>query len=193
MEQNTNVKTRHRLFEGYSFDGKTILLILLLLFVVGAVSGWFYEMGFYRIDQGQFVKRGHGVGPWLPIYGFGSLFILLTTARLKKYPLAVFSVAGLVSGALEFATGWALYHFWDGLRLWDYNTEIWNWGNIGGYVCIRSVLFFACAGLLLVYGIAPLICRLAERLPKWAMTALTGVLFGLFLVDFIIGYILKPL
>ena len=193
MAQNTKVKARHRLFEAYPFDGKTILLILLLLFVVGAVSGWLYEMGFYRIDQGQFIKRGHGIGPWLPIYGFGSLFILVTTARLKKHPLAVFAVAGLVSGVLEFATGWALYHFWDGLRLWDYNTEIWNWGNIGGYVCIRSVLFFAFAGLLLVYGVFPLLCHLAEKLPKPAMIAVSVIPFGLFMADIITGYCLKPM
>ena len=129
MEQKNR---RPRLFEGHDFDRKTMALVLLLLFVVGAVSGWLYEMGFYRIDLGQFVKRGHGIGPWLPIYGFGSVLILLTTFRLRKHPLAVFGMAGLASGVLEFGTGWVLYHFWGGLRLWDYNTEIWKWGNMGG-------------------------------------------------------------
>ena len=86
MEQKNR---RPRLFEGHDFDRKTMALVLLLLFVVGAVSGWLYEMGFYRIDLGQFVKRGHGIGPWLPIYGFGSVLILLTTFRLRKHPLAV--------------------------------------------------------------------------------------------------------
>ena len=102
-------------------------------------------------------------------------------------------MAGLASGVLEFGTGWVLYHFWDGLRLWDYNTEIWNWGNIGGYVCLRSVLFFALAGLLLVYVIFPVLCNLAERLPRWAMAIISLVPFGLFLADFITGYVLKPL
>ena len=190
MEQKNR---RPRLFGGHDFDRKTMALVLLLLFVVGAVSGWLYEMGFYRIDLGQFVKRGHGIGPWLPIYGFGSVLILLTTFRLRKHPLAVFGMAGLASGVLEFGTGWVLYHFWDGLRLWDYNTEIWNWGNIGGYVCLRSVLFFALAGLLLVYVIFPVLCNLAERLPRWAMAIISLVPFGLFLADFITGYVLKPL
>ena len=190
MEQKNR---RPRLFEGHDFDRKTMALVLLLLFVVGAVSGWLYEMGFYRIDLGQFVKRGHGIGPWLPIYGFGSVLILLTTFRLRKHPLAVFGMAGLASGVLEFGTGWVLYHFWDGLRLWDYNTEIWNWGNIGGYVCLRSVLFFALAGLLLVYVIFPVLCNLAERLPRWAMAIISLVPFGLFLSDFTTGYVLKPL
>lgn len=190
MEQKNR---RPRLFEGHDFDRKKMALVLLLLFVVGAVSGWLYEMGFYRIDLGQFVKRGHGIGPWLPIYGFGSVLILLTTFRLRKHPLAVFGMAGLASGVLEFGTGWVLYHFWDGLRLWDYNTEIWNWGNIGGYVCLRSVLFFALAGLLLVYVIFPVLCNLAERLPRWAMAIISLVPFGLFLADFTTGYVLKPL
>lgn len=56
----------------------------------------------------------------------------------------------LLSFILEYATGYVLYEYFGGLRLWDYNTEIWNWGNINGYVCVRSILFFGASAVILM-------------------------------------------
>lgn len=181
------------LFENHSFDLAERVRILMLLFVTGGISGWIYEMIFYRINFGFFVKRGHGIGPWLPIYAFGSLLILFAASRFKRKPWAVFFICAGVTGLLEYATGWFLYTFFDGLRLWDYNTEIWNWGNIGGYVCFRSVLVFAFAGLALVYLIFPFLCGLAEKLKKPVFSCLCIIPFAAFCLDMIVGYFVKGL
>lgn len=182
-----------KLFEGHTFDPVTKVRILMLLFVTGGISGWLYEMGFYRINFGYFVKRGHGLGPWLPIYAFGSLMILFAASRFRKRPWAVFLVCAGVTGLLEYLTGWVLYTFFGGLRLWDYNTEIWNWGNIGGYICFRSILVFALAGLALVYLIFPLLCRLAERTGRTFFACLSTIPFAAFVIDMFVGYFVKGL
>lgn len=181
------------MFSKYNFDIITIIGVFLMLYVVGGISGWLYEMGFYRINFGYFVRRGHGIGPWLPIYGFGTLFILVCTFLVREKPLYVFLVSAAVTGILELVTGWCLYHFFNGLRLWDYNTEIWNWGNIGGYVCFRSVAVFAFAGLLVVYVVFPLVCGLAENLPRLAFLVISWIPGLLFLADYIYGYWVKGL
>ena len=172
-----------RLFEGHTFDPVTKVRILMLLFVTGGISGWLYEMGFYRINFGYFVKRGHGLGPWLPIYAFGSLMILFAASRFRKRPWAVFLVCAGVTGLLEYLTGWVLYTFFGGLRLWDYNTEIWNWGNIGGYICLRSVLLFGIAGVFLVCIIAPVLIRLVAQFSRAAMHTFCCALIGIWLAD----------
>ena len=41
-----------KLFMKYQFDLYTRLLIFMMLFVIGGISGWLYEMGFYRINFG---------------------------------------------------------------------------------------------------------------------------------------------
>ena len=46
---------------------------LCMIFVGGGIVGWIYEMLFYRINDGEFVHRGQGILPWLPIYAFGSV------------------------------------------------------------------------------------------------------------------------
>ncbi|MBP5166634.1 MAG: hypothetical protein ILP09_05170, partial [Oscillospiraceae bacterium] len=62
-------------------ERRRILIGAFLLTVIGGIAGWIYEMIFYRIDLGYFVKRGHGFGPWLPIYAFGALGLILVVLK----------------------------------------------------------------------------------------------------------------
>lgn len=164
---------------------------LCMIFVGGGIVGWIYEMLFYRINDGEFVHRGQGILPWLPIYAFGSVFICLLGICFQNSKFAVFLVSAVVSAIVEYAVGWYLYTFHNGLRLWDYNTEIWNWGNINGYICLRSILLFAFAGVFLIYAALPMIGRLQERIPEKAFRAICLIPAVLFLVDIAGGYILR--
>ena len=53
-----------------------------IIFCVYAFIGWIYEVSWYLIVQHIFVNRGVLFGPFLPIYGFGILILLLI---LKKF------------------------------------------------------------------------------------------------------------
>ena len=165
--------------ERHDFSRWRNFQIVMLLFVLSGVFGFVYETIFYRIDLGHFVKRGTTLGPWIPIYAYGAVFILLLAYRFRKRPWAVFLLGAISSGALEFAAG---YYFWHvrHIRLWDYNTEIWNWGNVGGYICARSVLFFGLSGLILVYLMVPMATHLAGRLQKRAFALVSLLPAALF-------------
>ena len=167
--------------------------IIIFVFVVACIIGWCYEMFFYRIDRGMFIKRGQGIGPFLPIYGFGALAIDAVCSKLKKYPALVFFAAVVVTGVIELAVGWALYALGGGLRLWDYNTEIWNFCNIGGFVCLRSVAVFGFAALFLEYMLVPLIKNTVERLSIKTLAAVTVPIVLVVGTDILTGYIIKPM
>ena len=167
----------------------TICYLALIFWVFGIV-GWVYEMLFYRLNDCMFVERGQGFGPWLPIYGFGAVFICLFAMRFRKSMPAVFLMSALVSGVVEYLTGWVFYTFFDGLRLWDYNTEIWNWGNINGYICLRSILLFAFSGVFLIYIAVPMIGKLKELLAEKVFRVICIGPAVLFLIDILGGYIL---
>ena len=170
----------------YEFDKWTIAMIILLIFTFGGIFGFIYETFFYRIDLGYFIKRGTTYGPWIPIYGFGGVFITLLTYKLKKKPIAVFGLACIISGILEFTVGYLLFNL-KGIRLWDYNTEIWNFGNIGGYICFRSIMFFGLSGLFLIYFIIPIFKSFASRLEKNVLTYIALIPGVLFASDIIIS------
>ena len=172
---------------------KQIILAVGLIFVIAGISGWIYEELFYRINDGYFSRRGQGIGPWLPIYAFGTVILLYATAPVKESLWKVVLLCGLISGVFEYLVGWALYRCFGGLRLWDYNTERWNWGNIGGFVCLRSVLVFASAAPVMIYTLVPLMGKLARTLSDSAYTLVTAVPFGLFAADIIRGYLFKVL
>ena len=190
---NNEILNRWNPFFEEALTGRQAVLGVALVFVVAGITGWIYEELFYRINDGYFSWRGHGFGPWLPIYAFGMVILLFATAPVRGSVWKVVLLCALISGLFEFIVGWALFHFHDGLRLWDYNTERWNWGNIGGYVCIRSVVVFAASAPLLIYTLIPLIGKLAHVLPAWAYTLITVVPFALFIIDIIHGYLIKGL
>ncbi len=169
------------------------IMTIFLLFFICCFLGWIYELIFYRIDTGEFIKRGQGFGPWLPIYGFGAMLILLITSKRKFSVFSVFLISAISSGVLELVVGWALFNFGNGLRLWDYNTEIWNFGNIGGYVCLRSILIFALMGTVFCFIIEPKVSLFTEKLKFKTLTAITIPVAVLFLSDLALGYLIKPM
>ena len=173
------------LMKDYGFDMTGAIDLLILVMVSSGVFGFIYEVLFYRIDLGYFVKRGSTYGPWVPIYFFGGALFTLLVYRLKANPIAVFFSCVVVSGLLELVTGWILFEVFH-TRLWDYNVEIWNWGNIGGYVCARSVMVFGAAGLLLIYMIIPLLAKPVTWINRSLMHPVCLILLGLCAADVIL-------
>ena len=159
--------------------------IIFLVWVFAGFFGWAYEFIFYFFDggTGEFYMQGGNFLPWINIYAIGAILILLATLRFRKYPWVVFFVSVVVTGLLEFVAGWLVYTVGNGTRYWDYNTEILNFGNIGGFVCLRSVLFFGISALFLVYAIVPFCVYLAKKMSRKAFLTLAILLFTLVMVD----------
>ncbi len=159
--------------------------ILMLATVIAGVFGWIYEAIFYFFNYGMsgFYMQGGNYLPWINIYAIGALLILATTWRLRAKSWAVFLISVVTTGILELVAGWLVYTIGSGTRYWDYNNEILNFGNIGGFVCLRSVLVFGMSALFLTYVIMPFLIGLARRMSKKAFLTLSIVLFSLVMVD----------
>ena len=162
---------------------KQTIYILLFIMVVSAIFGFIYEEIFYYFDLGYLVKRGTTYGPWIPIYAFGGFLIVLLTYRFKDKPILVFITNILLTGIIEYFTGYFLDKM--GIRLWDYNNEILNFGNINGYVCLRSVLFFGISSLLLIYVIVPIVLKVYKKIGN-KFNLISIILSSLFIIDFIL-------
>ena len=169
--------------------------VLMLVVVIGGFFGWVYEFFFYFLDGGakEFYMEGGNFLPWINIYAIGALLILETTWRLRKYPWAVFLISVVTTGLLELTAGWLVYTIGNGTRYWDYNNEIWNFGNIGGLVCLRSVLFFGVSALILTYLIMPFCIKLARTMSRRAFLVLAITLFSLVMIDELGNLICKNL
>ena len=65
------------------------ILYYFLIFLIGAISGYIYEVIFYYITLGVLNNWGILYGPWLPIYGVGAVFLSMLKP-LKKNPILLF-------------------------------------------------------------------------------------------------------
>ena len=165
-------------------DKWQIIGILCLVFVISGVFGWIYEFFFYFFNGGmeKFYWRGGNFLPFINIYATGAIMICILAHKFKKNPFLVFLIAFFSTGILEYFSGLVIYEFF-GLRFWDYNTEILNFGNINGYVCLRSVSFFGLSALLLMYFIVPICVYLATHISKKKFLIISISIFSIFLFD----------
>lgn len=161
-----------------------IVGIFCLVFVIAGVFGWIYEFFFYYFNGGmeKFYWRGGNFLPWINIYATGAIMIIIFSYRFRKNPFLVFMIAFISTGILEYFSGLVIYEFF-GLRFWDYNTEILNFGNIGGYVCLRSVSFFGVSALFLMYFIVPICVWISTHINKRLFLIMSICLFSIFLFD----------
>ena len=177
-------KYKEYLNKDHKFDKKTMLGIFCLIIVISGMFGWLYEVVFYYFNSGmtEIYWRGGNFLPWINIYAMGAILIYVLTYKKRKNPLFVFIVSMISTGILEYIGGAFMEHIMH-IKCWDYTNEILSFGNINGYVCLRSVLVFGLSALLLMYLIVPLCFYLAKKIPKKAFLILSYTICAIFLFD----------
>lgn len=165
-------------------DNISFLSLISFIIVISGMIGWIYEFIFYYFDQGmdKFYFQGGNFLPWINIYAYGALIVWFLTYRYKKNPVKVFLVSCLSTGLLEYISGYFILKLLH-VRYWDYNKEILNFGNIDGFICLRSVLLFGIACLFLVYFVIPLLYTLYFNMNKKVFIIIGLSLVSIVLID----------
>ncbi len=171
----------------YSFNTLDKICLYVLIFLAGSLAGFIYEELFCLIFDHELVKRGFLYGPYLPVYGFGAVLMVFLLKRFKKNPLVVFLLSMLVTGVLEYFTGYALWNIFH-KTWWDYTGLFLN---IDGYVCLRSVLTFGVGGILLIYIVEPLVSMFVSKFAKYKIYILSYCVCCVVALDFILTLIFR--
>ena len=168
-----------------TLDKKQKLGVFCFIFVLSGIFGWVYEFIFYYYNGGCKIwyMQGGNFLPWINIYAIGAVMIIFLSYRYRKKPLFVFLIAMISTGLLEYFSGYVIYQVTGGLRLWDYNQEILNFGNIGGFVCLRSVLFFGLSALILMYWMLPIFIYLSKSVSVKKFLLIGIILFSIIMID----------
>lgn len=178
-------KYKNYLEKDHSFDKTMMLGIFCLIIVVTGMFGFLYEFIFYYFNGGMkgFYWRGGNFLPWINIYATGSIMIYFLTYKKRKNAFKVFLISALACGILEYISGLGMYIVGNGMRCWDYNSEILSFGSIHGFVCLRSVLVFGTFSLLFIYGVVPLIFYLAKKVNRKVFLTVSFTLCSIILID----------
>lgn len=177
------IQKRHRLRYLYPARNYSVTSVLLLFFFMSFV-GWCWEVSLHLINNGQFVDRGVLHLPWLPIYGFGCVFILLLLRRWRQEPIKEFLYAVILCGFVEYFTSVYLQAV--------YHTEWWSYKgyflNLNGRICAEGLLVFGLGGMAFVYIIAPLLDNWFRKIGLEKLSKLAIVLLVVFVADVIYSH-----
>lgn len=153
---------------------------LLMMFFMLSFMGWVWEVSLHLITDGVLVNRGVMHGPWLPIYGCGSVLILLFLNRFRRNPALEFILIVVLCGSVEYFTSLVLEIVHGGTRWWDYTGYFLN---LHGRICAEGLLVFGIGGMAIVYVLAPFLDGMFRRLPVKALMAAGLILTGIFAAD----------
>ena len=151
------------------------------IFFIYSIIGHIIETVLYTIGNGE---SGILYGYWTPIYGFGSVFILLmydyliTHRKLNKWVenILIFLTGAVFLTLLECLTGNLIEYFF-GVIFWNYdNLPL----HIGHYISLEMAFVWGISSLVIVRILRPLFDYFEEKIPKWV----TWVLIILLLIDF---------
>lgn len=153
---------------------------LVMMFFAMSCIGWLWEVSLHLITDGVFVNRGVLHGPWLPIYGSGSVLILVVLYWFRKNPALEFLTAVVLCGCVEYFTSYYLEIMHDGKKWWDYSGYFLN---LNGRICAEGLLVFGLGGVAMVYILGPLLDGWIRRIPHRALILSCVVLLGVYGVD----------
>ena len=154
-------------------------------FIVFSILGHFLESFFYTNgDSGIFLSY------WTPIYGIGTIIILLINKYINKFNvpkilkvLYLFLFSSIILSTIEALGGY--------LIKWIFNIELWNYTNykfnIGRYSSLEMTLIWGLSSILLIYFIKPISDKIVKKIPK----IVTYILIGLLIIDVIITLFIK--
>lgn len=160
----------------------SICSIILIFFTI-CLFGFLWEVSLNLIIEGSFAKKGMLHGPWLPIYGSGSIMILTVLNKLRSRPVLEFSAAVVLCGVVEYLTSLILELTHDGQMWWNYSGYFLN---LQGRICAEGLLVFGVGGIAIVYLVAPLLDNLIRKIPLKVAVPVCIALSMLFLAD--VGY-----
>lgn len=161
------------------------LATIFLIFLIYGFVGWIIEVIFsYLVETHKLVNRGFLIGPIIPIYGIGAVFLTTFLYKYRNDWIVVFSLSVLACSILEYTTSFLMEKIFKN-RWWDYSYMKFN---INGRICLETMIPFGIAAIFLIKYAHPQVLNLVNLLPPLAKYITAGVLAALLLADIITSF-----
>ena len=119
--------------------------LLVIIFFFYSVVGYIVEVTSCSIKSKKLtLSRGYLIGPYIPIFGFGGLFMTTLLSKYQNDILSLFINSMVYCCLLEYITSLVLEKIFK-LRWWDYSDRRFN---INGRVCLENGILFGIAGII---------------------------------------------
>ena len=113
---------------------KYTLLQWIAFFYIYCFFGWCFESGYASIKNKRLENRGFLRGPYIPIYAFGAIFVLIITDSFQGNILEVYFSGMIAATVLEYITGYIMEKLFK-VKYWDYSDHKLN---LNGYISLST-------------------------------------------------------
>lgn len=125
---------------------------LFSFFIIYSCFGWLLESINVSIRRHQIINSGFLYGPFCPIYGFGSLFLILFVSSFQNV-FSIFIVGFFIISVWEYYVSVAMEKVF-GFKWWDYSRYRFN---LHGRINLIYSLIWGILGVILIKVIHPFI------------------------------------
>ncbi|MCK5761294.1 MAG: hypothetical protein KAH16_00190 [Candidatus Izimaplasma sp.] len=163
-----------------------MMLQLLFLFMIYVVVGWLWETPYVSLNQKKYINRGFLRGPYIPIYGFACLTIILSmdifeTSNNNSLSIIIIQILyiSLISAVWEYLTSWGLEKLFK-TRWWDYSNRKFN---LNGRVALDYTILFGVSGYLLWRFVNPIFESIYSSITPNILLVFVILFYTFFLID----------
>lgn len=154
---------------------------LFLQFFYYSFLGYIVETTHVSVNEHKLnLNRGFCVGPYIPIYGVGSLLILYFISPYVDNPFLVWVLSVIVCSLVEYIVSY-LAELLLKARLWNYKDHKYN---INGRICLENSIYFGVGGLFVVYVLNPIINRILDLYSEKGLIICAIIWLIVFIIDF---------
>ena len=159
------------------------ILIIFLMFIIYSTIGYIVEVCYSYFETKKFtLNRGFLLGPYIPIFGVGSIAITLFLTKYKNDLLIIFVIGAVLSALIEYITSVILEKIFK-LRWWDYSKYKYN---INGRICLEVAALFGIGAVVIIKLFNPIFYKILLQIPQNYIIIISILLFIIFITDLII-------
>ncbi len=167
------------------------MLELLFIFMIYVIIGWLWETSYVSFKEKKFINRGFLKGPYIPIYGFSFITVVLFMEVLNNIDINPFILISIqvisisaISAIWEYATSYVLEVIFH-TRWWDYSYRKFN---LNGRIALDYSILFGIGGYLLWRFTVPIFNEIYLQLPDVALYTIIYGFLCLILFDTVYTY-----
>ncbi len=152
--------------------------ILFFLFAYSFI-GWSIESIYVTLKNKKLTNSGFLYGPFCPIYGIGSVLLLIFLRPFANNLIIVFVLSFFIASVWEYIAGFIMEIIF-GLKWWDYSKCPLN---INGRICLIYSFFWGFLGIALIKWVHPLIKELLIIMPPLVITVFVILFISYYVID----------
>ena len=160
------------------------LLYWFLIFFIYSVIGFIIEITSCFIITKKFtMSRGYLLGPYIPVFGFGALFMISLLGKYRNDIIILFILSAVLCSTVEYFTSLLMEKIFK-LRWWDYSKDKYN---INGRICLKNGFLFGIGGVLIVRYFHPILENFLLSLNQNTIIIVGWIFAGIIIIDTIIS------